>query len=121
MSRAWWGADAGRALLAFQWHQDRFTPPDGSQRIAHAVTCDSQAYVLDGRHLMLQSHLEMTPDLVELSLARNGAQLAREAAAGNPAVTSMDETRRDLPARTAAMTRAMRNLYTQWVRHCARP
>lgn len=120
VSRAWWGDDAGRSLLAFQWHHDRFTPPDGAHRIAHAATCESQAWVLDGRHLMLQSHLEMTPALVELSLARNGRQLEREVEAGNPAVTSMEETRRDLPQRTAAMTRAMRHLYSRWVGQCSR-
>jgi GMP synthase-like glutamine amidotransferase len=118
-ARQWWGADAGRKLLAFQWHQDRFTPPEGAQQIASAAHCDNQAYVLDDRHLLLQSHLEMTPALVEMSLEHNGAQLQREHAAGNPAVTSMEETRRALPERTADMTRALRSLYARWVERCA--
>jgi hypothetical protein len=67
---------------------------------------------------MLQSHLEMTPGLVELSLQRNGAHLMREYAAGNPAVTSMEETRRHLPERTAEMAGVLRCLYARWIERC---
>ena len=88
-------------------------------QIARATHCDSQAFVLNDRHLLLQSHLEMTPELVELSLRRNGAQLLRERAAGNPAVTSMEDTRSALPERTAGMARVLRRLYSRWVEHCA--
>lgn len=119
VARPWWGADAGRELLTFQWHQDRFTPPEGAHQIARAVHCDNQAYVVDDRHLMLQSHLEMTPQLVELSLERNGAQLQREHAAGNPAVTSMEETRRHLHERSNAMRHTLQRLYSRWVERCA--
>jgi hypothetical protein len=64
---------------------------------------------------MLQSHLEMTPELVELSLQRNGGQLIREHSAGNPAVTSMEETRRSAPERTAEMTKVLQRLYSRWI------
>lgn len=115
----WWGPFAGRAVTTFQWHGDTFVPPHGATQIASARHCDSQAFVLNDRHLLLQSHLEMTPELVELSLQRNGAQLLREHAARNPAVTSMEDTRRALPERTAEMARVLRHLYSRWVEHCA--
>jgi GMP synthase-like glutamine amidotransferase len=118
VSREWWGPYAGRVVKTFQWHGDTFVPPAGARQIASAAHCENQAFVLDDRHLMLQSHLEMTPELIELSLQRNGAQLLRERAAGNPAVTSMDETRRLLPERTAEMARVLRRLYSCWIKRC---
>lgn len=114
LARAWWGDAAGQTLETFQWHGDTFAPPPGAVRIATGVHCAAQAYVLDDRHLLVQSHLEMTAALVELSLAKNGAQLLRQHAAGNPAVASMDATRQDLPARTAQMTRHLQRLYARW-------
>jgi GMP synthase-like glutamine amidotransferase len=118
VARAWWGPHAGRTVRTFQWHGDTFVPPAGARQIARGTHCANQAFVLDDRHLLLQSHLEMTPGLVKLSLQRNGAQLLREHAAGNPAVTSMDETRRHLPERTAAMADVLRCLYARWIERC---
>jgi GMP synthase-like glutamine amidotransferase len=114
LARDWWGDAAGQTLETFQWHGDTFTPPPGSIRIATGVHCAAQAYVLDDRHLLVQSHLEMTPALVALSLERNGAQLLRQHAAGNPAVASMDETQRDVTARTVRMTGHLQRLYARW-------
>ena len=114
LARDWWGDAAGQTLETFQWHGDTFAPPPGAVRIATGVHCAAQAYVLDGRHLLVQSHLEMTPALVALSLERNGAQLLRQHAAGNPAVASMAATRQDLPARTARMTGHLQRLYARW-------
>jgi GMP synthase-like glutamine amidotransferase len=118
ISREWWGPYAGRVVTTFQWHGDTFMPPAGARQIARAAHCENQSFVLDERHLLLQSHLEMTPELVELSLQRNGGQLLREHAAGNPAVTSMEETRRLLPERTAEMARVLRRLYSRWIERC---
>lgn len=114
LARDWWGDAAGQTLETFQWHGDTFAPPAGAVRIATGVHCAAQAYVADGRHLLVQSHLEMTPALVALSLERNGAQLLRQHAAGNPAVASMDETQRDVAARAVRMTGLLQRLYARW-------
>lgn len=116
LARDWWGDAAGQTVETFQWHGDTFAPPPGAVRIATGVHCVAQACVLDDRHLLVQSHLEMTPALVALSLERNGAQLVRQHAAGNPAVASMDATRQDLPVRTARMAGHLQRLYTRWCR-----
>ena len=114
-ARDWWGRYAGRQLETFQWHGDTFVPPAGAAQLATAPHCDRQVFVLRDRHLLVQSHLEMTPELVGLSLERNGAQLLRQWEAGNPAVSSPQDVRRDLPARTAAMADVLRQLYRRWV------
>jgi GMP synthase-like glutamine amidotransferase len=118
VGRDWWGEDEGVSIPAFQWHSDTFDLPRGAVRIGTGVNCENQAFVLRDMHLAMQSHFEMTPELVALSLERNGAQLEREFAKGNPAVTSMEETRRDVPARTRAMTQVLTRLYSRWVQNC---
>ena len=116
VARDWWGPYAGRTLETFQWHGDTFQPPAGAQQLASAPHCDHQVFVLDGRHLLVQSHLEMTPELVEGYLAHNGAQLERQHLAGNPAASAPADARRNLAARTAAMTDALKQLYRRWAR-----
>jgi len=117
-SHEWWGKEAGTEVETFQWHGDTFDLPDGAVRIATGEHCANQAYVLHGLHLGMQSHFEMTPELVELSLERNGAWLEREHALGNPAVGSMDDTRRNVPQRTQAMRDVLARLYSRWVQGC---
>jgi GMP synthase-like glutamine amidotransferase len=118
VARDWWGASAGRPVLTFQWHQDTFTPPPGAVRIASSPFCENQACVVDGLHLLVQSHLEMTPALVEATLAKNRGQLLRELEAGNPAVQPADAMLQDLPARTAAVNGVLARLYDRWLRGC---
>lgn len=118
VARDWWGDYAGREVQTFQWHGDYFQPPPGAVRIARSRYCDSQAHVLDDRHLLLQSHLEMTPPLVELSMARNGEQLFRQHAAGNPATSEPADLLNDLAARTAQMEQVLARLYRRWVAGC---
>ena len=114
-TREWWGPYAGCSLETFQWHGDTFDPPEGALQLASAPHCQNQAFVIHGRHLLVQSHLEMTPELVQLSLARNGAQLLKEFTNGNPAVRSMEETSERLLERTAAMYGILSQLYSRWV------
>lgn len=116
VARDWWGPYAGRTLETFQWHGDTFVPPAGAQQLASAPHCEHQVFVLRDRHLLVQSHLEMTPELVDGYLTHNGAQLERQVQAGNPAASALEDARRDLPVRTAAMTDVLRQLYARWAR-----
>ncbi len=117
-AQEWWGQPDAASLLTFQWHGDTFELPAGAVRIASSPHCRNQAFVARDLHLGVQSHLEMTPDLVRLSLQRNGAQLVREYKAGNPAVTSMAETGRELAERTAEMRASLTRLYRRWIERC---
>lgn len=118
ISREWWGDWSQCQLSAFQWHRDTFVPPGGARQIARSIDCENQGFIVAGRHLLLQSHLEITPDFVRLSVERNGAQLRREIGARNPAVSSLDDTIANLDARTQATTEALRSLYARWVQGC---
>lgn len=111
----WLGDLAGQQVLTFQWHGDTFALPAGAQLLASSPWCAHQMYVLDGRHVGIQSHLEMTPELVELSMQRNGAQLRRQEALGNPACSPGDQLLQGLPERTGAMRQTLTAIYTRWV------
>lgn len=110
----WFGVAGGARLLTFQWHGDTFELPPGAERIATSAHCKNQAFVMNGRHLAIQCHLEMTSELVQLSVERNGVQMDREFAARNPAVTSRDQTLSDLRPRTNEMKAALLRLYARW-------
>lgn len=114
-ARAWWGELAGRAITTFQWHQDTFTPPAGAVRLASGEHCESQAFVLHERHLLVQSHLEMTPQLVEATLQKNRKQLDRQLELGNPAVQCAEDMVRDCPAACREANRALGQLYRRWL------
>lgn len=120
ISSDWWGEFAGRELQTFQWHGDTFLPPLEAHRIAHSEYCENQAFVVRGRHLLMQSHLEMTPDLVELGLQNNGEQLKRQYANGNPAVSAPSDALNDLDARTSAMRHILTRLYSRWLEGVAK-
>lgn len=113
-AREWLGADSGEPLLAFQWHSDTFELPPGAERMATSEHCQNQIFVVDDRHLAMQCHLEMTPALVDLSVSRNGAQLDREFASGNAAVTSREQTLENLSVRTTGMRAVLLRLYSRW-------
>jgi GMP synthase-like glutamine amidotransferase len=102
-------------LQTFQWHGDTFEPPTGAVRLARSRYCANQAFALRGVHLLLQSHLEMTPELVALSMERNGHQLARQNALANPAVSRFEDLLEDLADRTRRMHEILRRLYARWI------
>ena len=53
--------DLPDSLPAFHWHGDTFELPDGAVHLATSAACRQQAFLLHGRVLGLQFHLESTP------------------------------------------------------------
>jgi len=117
-AREWWGEHAGQVLQTFQWHGDTFEPPAGAVPLARGAHCANQVFALHDLHLLVQSHLEMTPELVALSMERNGHQLARQNALGNPAASALGDLLNDLPRRTQQMHRLLERLYARWTARC---
>jgi len=109
----WFGAGSGEV---FQWHGDAFSLPDGARRLAAGGQYPNQAFVLDDRHLAMQFHLEMTPELVGAYVRANGGALDRELAKGATAVNTREEIKADLDARTSAMHAMLRKAYGRWAK-----
>ncbi len=61
----------------FAWHQDAFTPPPGAELIAWNDV-GAQAFI-HGRHLGLQFHPELTPEMLTFWAAELPPEIDREA------------------------------------------
>jgi GMP synthase-like glutamine amidotransferase len=110
-ARPWLG-DATEPLLAFHWHGETFSLPPDATRILESAYCPNQAFVLNGRHIGMQCHVEMTPELIE-SWCDNGA--AEIAASKSPGVQSPAAIGADLPARTERLHRLADKIYSRWI------
>jgi GMP synthase-like glutamine amidotransferase len=108
-AREWFGASS---FYSFHWHGETFSIPPGATRIASSAHCDNQAFVL-GRHLSLQCHVEMTPELIA-AWCRSGAREIERNLKKSPAVQPVDEIQRDLEARLAALHRVADRIYDRW-------
>ena len=60
-ARQWFGDVAG--FESFHWHGETFSIPPGATRIAGNAHCVNQMFVM-GRHLGMQCHVEITPEMV---------------------------------------------------------
>jgi GMP synthase-like glutamine amidotransferase len=112
-ARDWFGADV-RAFTTFQWHGETFTIPPGGQRILRGEHCPNQAYVVDGIHLGMQCHVEMTPELLRL-WCETGAGEVDESRA-SPAVQSLEAIAREAPERLPVLAGTAERLYSRWIR-----
>lgn len=110
---AWpWLGEAPPSLLAFHWHGETFSVPPGARRILESAHCPNQAFVLDDRHIGMQCHVEMTPELVA-AWCENGA--AEIAASESPGVQAPDIIQADLGERTAQLHRVADKIYSRWI------
>ena len=61
VARRWFGEDP--QFLSFHWHGETFSIPPGATRVLENAHCANQAFAL-GKHLGMQTHIEMTEDLI---------------------------------------------------------
>jgi GMP synthase-like glutamine amidotransferase len=116
LAREWFGADV-RAFTAFQWHGETFAIPPGGRRILRGAHCANQAYVVAGRHLGMQCHVEMTPELVRTWCETGAAEIA--ASLASPAVQAPTAIEAQAAERLPALHDTARRLYTRWIRGLA--
>ena len=112
LARAWFGDDL-RAFTTFQWHGETFTIPPGGTRILRGEHCANQAYVADDRHLGLQCHVEMTPEMIA-SWCETGVDEV-EANRASPAVQSVEAMRGLVAGNLPRLNRTAERLYARWV------
>lgn len=56
-ARAWFGATDVQTV--FHWHTESFDLPPGAERLAGTDACPNQAFLIGGRHLAMQFHVEL--------------------------------------------------------------
>jgi GMP synthase-like glutamine amidotransferase len=111
LAREWFG-DLER-FDTFQWHQDTFSIPPGGERILTGRHCANQAYVVDGRHLGMQCHIEMTAELIDTWL-ETGADEIESSVSRSPAVQRPEEMRENAAARLDALHEVADRVYARW-------
>lgn len=116
-AREWMG-EAGRPLTVFQWHGETFTIPHGATRILRGEHCANQAFVVDGRHLGMQCHVEMTDHIIATWCSSGAGEVSRSAA--SPAVQSIGRIREQMAANLPLLNALADRLYTRWARGLAR-
>jgi len=108
-ARRWFGEL--REFRSFHWHGETFTIPQGASRIVASAYCANQAFAL-GKHLGMQCHVEMTPDMIR-AWCRDWR---RKDAKNRPAsIQSAEEMQQDLEPRIAALNAVARRLYAHWI------
>lgn len=108
-ARAWFGDT--RSFLAFHWHGETFSIPPGAVCIASSPHCDNQAFVLD-RHLGMQCHVEMTPEMIRAWCESGKEELARCA---SPTVQGASEIEAQLQPRVEVLHAVAARLYQRWI------
>ena len=114
LAREWFGSDVSQ-FTTFQWHGDTFTIPPGGERILTGPHCANQAYVVDGRHLGLQCHVEMTPEMIASWIGSGAGEVEENLA--SPAVQPVDTIQDEMPAKLPELNRTAERLYRQWAKN----
>lgn len=115
-SRRWLGDAA--SFLSFHWHGETFGLPPGTVRIAASPYCENQMFVL-GKHLGMQCHVEMTPELIATWCADWDKEM-RSLAERSPAVQTPVDMLADVNEKTARLHGVADRLYGEWIKGLAR-
>jgi GMP synthase-like glutamine amidotransferase len=108
-SRAWLGA-LPASFPVYHWHGETFALPAKATRVLSSSDCANQGFVL-GKHLALQCHVEMTPQLISDWVREADGELKPSCT-----VQSGEEMLRDAKPRTEALHRVADTLYEHWIR-----
>jgi GMP synthase-like glutamine amidotransferase len=112
LARKWFGADL-LEFTTFQWHGESFAIPDAGERILRGAHCRNQAFVVGNRHLALQCHVEMTPEMIDSWCASGADEVL--ASAASPAVQDVATIRAQTRERLPALTNVASRLYRHWI------
>jgi len=108
-AREWFGET--RVFSGFHWHGETFTVPAGATRIAASPYCANQAFAL-GRHLAMQCHVEMTPELIRSWCEDWEKELVAKA---GPSVQTPAQMFEGMEERVRLLNRIAATLYARWI------
>jgi GMP synthase-like glutamine amidotransferase len=109
VARDWFGRI--REFSGFHWHGETFTIPPNAVHIAESPYCANQAFAL-GKHLGMQCHVEMTPQLIRSWCEDWEKELVRKA---GPSVQTPAEMFEGLDERVRSLNRIADGLYERWI------
>ncbi len=103
-----------REFEGFHWHGETFTIPQGAARIAGSAFCPNQIFVM-GKHLGMQCHVEMTPELVRTWCRDWEKEFQGTFKSTIPSVQTPEQMQADLDAGIARLHETADVLYGKWV------
>ena len=109
-AKNWFGSI--QTFNAFHWHGETFSLPEGAIHLLASPYCQHQAWSI-GKHIALQTHIEMTAEMVQ-KWCEEGAQELIESAA-SPAVQQADTMQQELPLHIFFLQKVAKKVYTQWI------
>jgi GMP synthase-like glutamine amidotransferase len=109
VARSWFGDVT--EFESFHWHGETFTIPPGATRIASSAHCENQGFAT-GKHLGLQCHVEMTPEMIRAWCEGGRAEI--DEAAASPGVQLPAQMEQDLEVRLEALHKVADGLYDRW-------
>lgn len=112
-ARDWLGGDL-REFLSFHWHGETFAIPPGATRLMESAWCANQGYVIDDRHIGMQCHVEMTPELIR-SWCRDWAQEVEALAGRVASVQTPAEMEAGIEDKVRALNAVADRIYDRWV------
>ena len=116
-ARRWFGEGAG-SFPVFHWHGETFSIPAGATHVLASAHCANQGFV-KGKHLALQCHVEMTPELVRTwceDWRREVGALAQRTVS----VQTPEQMTAGLEERTTALNEVADRVYDRWVQGLTR-
>jgi GMP synthase-like glutamine amidotransferase len=108
-AREWFGAT--REFSGFHWHGETFSLPPGATKLAASPYCANQAFVLR-KHLGMQCHVEMTPELIRAWCADWEKELVTRASAS---VQTPEQMYEQLDERVRSLNSVADRLYGRWI------
>ena len=99
-------------FTAFHWHGETFSLPIGAEHLLKSPYCENQAWSI-GKHLALQTHIEMTTDMVEKWCEEGKDELSDNN--DNVAVQQANVMQKDLRSRCNSLSKVAEVVYTQWI------
>ncbi len=112
-AREWFGAT--REFSGFHWHGETFTIPPQATHLAESPYCANQAFAL-GKHLGMQCHVEMTPELIRSWCEDWEKELVARA---GPSVQTPAQMFEGLDERVRSLNKIADRLYERWIRGLA--
>jgi GMP synthase-like glutamine amidotransferase len=112
---AHWLGDYHGPATVFQWHGEAFSIPPGATRLMHNEWCASQMFVFNDKHLAMQCHVEMTPEMIAEWCGSWHDEVAGLAALPPP-VQTPQQMQDDTAGRLPAMRELAGRLYSNWIR-----
>ena len=107
-----WISNGGQAINVFHWHGETFSIPPQGVRILESAHCANQAFILNNRHLGLQCHIEMTPEMIQTWCETGADEIA---ASPGPAVQIAAVMQANLETQTQQLHAIADKMYSRWI------